>query len=301
MTPREIIAEAWSITRRERRLWRWGMTFSLLETLLNLKLLSYQAYFFWEFSRGRPAGFFDVEIVLYHSIPFWLFLTIVITFTLMVTAELFVPHMAQGAIIGLAAKAYRGEPLKGGTLLAIYNFLPILAIHELFVLSSLATSVTVTSLVLRYVNGSIKTGIIIGIFVMWFISNILKFFGSFAEEAVVLRRTSIFEGLSQSFKLIISYLSHIMFLLVLLFVISIRILVNMVTILLIPAVVIGLGMLLALFLSKTLSILIAVLIGIGLIVLASYFFAYLHVFNQTVWTIAYIELTKQKDLHVILD
>lgn len=301
MTPREIIAEAWSITRRERKLWRWGMTFSLLETLLNIKLIGYQAYFYWELTHGGSAGFFDVEIMLYHSIPFWLFLTLVLSFTFLVIIELFIPHMAQGAIIGLAAKSYRGEPLKGGFLLAVYNFLPIIAIHELFVLSSLTTCVTAVSLVIRYVDGSIKNMIIIGIFVLWFISNILGFFGSFAEEAVVIRRTSIFEGLSQSFKLIISYLSHIMFLLVLLFVISIRILVNMVTVLLIPAIMVGVGMLFALFLSKALSILIAVLIGIALIVVASYFFAYLHVFNQTVWTIAYLELSKQKELHVIVD
>ena len=301
MTPRQIIAEAWAIARRERKLRRWGMTFSLLETLLDVKLISYQLYFLWEYLHGGQAGFFDVEIQLFHSVPFWFFLTFVIGFSLMVLIELVIPHVAQGAIIGLGAKAYQGQELTGGFLLAVYNFLPIFAIHELFVLSSLTTAVTAMSLVLRYVEGSMKIPVIIGIGALWFLSTILKFFGSFAEEAVVIRRMSVFSGLGQSFHLIVSYLGHIMFLLLLLFVISIRILINMVTVLLIPGVMLGIGFLMATFLSQTLSIMVAVVIGFGLILLAGYCFAYLHVFKQTVWTIAYLELSKKKDVSVILD
>lgn len=301
MTPRQIIAQAWAITRREKSLRRWGITSAFLETMLDMKLISYQVYFLWEYMSGRPSGFWDVEITLYHAIPFWAFLTFVIAFLMLVVIEIFIPHMALGAIIGLAAKSYQQEEVKGGAVLAIYNFFPIFAIHELFVLSSTTMSITVISLVLRYVDGDLKTPIIVGIIVMWIISNILKFFGSFAEEAVVIRRQSIFHALGQSFKLIISYLGHIMFLLLLLFVISIRILINMITILLIPGVMIGVAMLFALFLSEALSILIAGCIGVGLILLASYFFGYLHVFKQTVWTIAYLELSKRKELNVILE
>ncbi len=301
MTPREIIAQAWVITRREKSLRRWGIMSAFLETMLDVKLISYQVYFLWEYMSGRPSGFWDIEIILYHSIPFWIFLTFIITILLMFTVEIFIPHMALGAIIGLAAKSYQGDEVKGGFLLAIYNFFPIFAIHEIFVLSSTTMSITVISMVLRYIPGDTKWPIVIGVIVMWILSNILKFFGSFAEEAVVIRRYSIFHALGQSFRLIISYLGHVVFLLLLLFVISIRILINMVTILLIPGIMIGVAMLLALFLSKALSILIAAGIGVGLVLLASYFFGYLHVFKQTVWTIAYLELSKRKDLHVIVD
>lgn len=301
MTPRQIIAEAWAITRRERSLRRWGIASAFLETLLDVKLISYQAYFLWEYLGGGQAGFFDIEILLYSSIPFWAFLTIIIAFLTLVAVEIFFPHMALGAIIGLSAKSYRREPVRGGFVLAIYNFLPIFAIREIFILSSIATAATASSLVLRYVGGDIKTTIVAGIAILWAISNILKFFASFGEEAVVIRRRGIFSALGESFKLIISNLGHVMFLLLLLFVISIRILINMLTVLVIPGLTIGLGFLLATFLSTTLSTAIAACVGVALIVLASYFFGYLHVFKETVWTITYIELSQRKDVSVILE
>ena len=301
MTLREIIAEAWAITRREKSLRRWGMTYSLLETLLNLKLFSYQAYFLWEYMQGHQSGFFDVEVMLYNSVPFWFFLTFVISLTLMVVVELFIPHMAQGAIIGLAAKSYRGDEMKGGFLLAVYNFFPIFAVHEIFVLAGTPMMITVVSLILRYMDSTLQTSLIIGVVIMWVISNILKFFASFAEPAIVIRRVSIFEALGQSFKFIISYMSHVLFLLLLLFVISIRIIINLVTVLVIPAIAIGIGFLLAFFLSTSLSVMIAVVISVILIFLASYFFANLHVFKEAVWTVAYLELLKKKDLSIIVD
>ena len=63
MTPRQIIAEAWAITRREWLLRRWGCTSSLFELLLSIKLIGYQVYFLYEYFWGDgKAGFFDVEI-----------------------------------------------------------------------------------------------------------------------------------------------------------------------------------------------------------------------------------------------
>ncbi len=301
MTPREIIAEAWAITRREKSLRRWGMTYSLLETLLDLKLFSYQAYFLWEYLQGRQSGFFDIEVLLYEAVPFWFFLTFIIFLTLLIVVELFIPHMAQGAIIGLAAKSHQGDELKGGFLLAIYNFVPLFAIHEIFVLASTTTAITVISLIFRYVDSSFHIPLIIGVVLMWGVSNIIKFFASFAQPAVVVRRMSVAAALGQSFKFIVSYLNHVMFLLLLLFVISIRIIINLVTVLLIPGIAMGIGFLLAFFFSTGLSVMIAVIISVGLILLASYFFANLHVFKAAVWTVAYIELSKKKDLSVIME
>ena len=301
MTPREIIAEAWAITTREKTLWRWGFAGALFETLLDVKLLGYQVYFLYKYLSGQGmAGFFDVEILLFEHLPLWASISIITFFTLLIIVEWFFPHIASGAVIGLAAKAHRKEPLKGGLVLGLYNFLPIFAIHELFVLSSWSLAVTSCSLIARYVGGDAGFVGIIGVVSIFVISNILKFFSSFAEEGVVIRKEGIFTAIGRSNKLIISYLGHIMFLLLLLLVISVRILINTVVLIVVPAIAIVIGVLLASFLSPALSYTIATVIGLVLIVLASYFFAYLHVFRQTVWTLAYLELSEKKDLDYIL-
>ncbi|NOS67550.1 MAG: hypothetical protein HOO67_04270 [Candidatus Peribacteraceae bacterium] len=300
MTPREIIAEAWAITRREASMRRWGCTSAFFELLLSIKLISYQIYFLYEYFWGTGgAGFFDIEIVIYESMPHWFFWTFLIVLGVLFIIEFFFPHMALGAIIGLAAKSHMGEPVKGGMVLALYNFFAVFTIHEIFVLGSLSTSITLTSVIMRYIEGNAK-GFIIGLlWLVWALSNVLRFFFSFAEEAVVIDKVGMFEALGRSFKLIISYLGHIMFLLLLLFVISLRIILNVAIIVVIPGLVIGIVLLLGTFLSTLLTWIIGGIVGIALTLVASYFFAYLHVFKQTVWTITYLELRKHKDLDVI--
>ncbi len=299
MTPREIIAEAWAITLRYKKIRRWGFVSSFFETLLNVKLIGYQLYFLHAYMTGRTVGFFDDALWLYDNVPFWLFFSIIATFLTLLAIEWIMPNLAMGAVIGLTAKAHKHEEVKGGLVLALYNFFSIFAIHEFLVLSSWSVAVTLSSLVLRYVDAEIKW-IMVGVIVLfWLFSMVLKFFFSFAQPAVVIQRSNIFHAMGQSFKLIISYLGQVMFLLLLLFVISIRVMINALIVFIIPLIVIGLGVFLTIFLSLTASIIIASLVGFALIVVASYFFAYLHVFREAVWTITYIQLKQHKDLDVI--
>lgn len=302
MTPREIIAEAWAITTRTPSLRRWAFTSSLLETLLSIKLIGYQAYFIYEFMmRGGEPGFFDIELMLFKILPFWAFALIVGSFLILVIIEFFMPHVCLGAIIGLGAKAFRKEEIKGGLVLGLYNFGAIFAIHEFLTLSGISTIVTVSSLTMRYIKGPIQTWIFMMLTGLFLFSMVLKFFFSFAEEGVVIQKLGILEAIGKSFKLIVSHLGQVVFLLILLFVISLRILINAVMIILLPAVIIGLGLLLALFLPALISYTIAGIVGLALVIAASYMFGYILAFKQTVWTITYLELIQKKDLDVIVD
>lgn len=300
MTPREIIAEAWTITRRERKIRLWGFFSSFFETLFLAKLLIYQAWFVVSYLRGNPIGFFDDVIWLYDHVSGNTFFTVLVVFFVLLAIELVFPSFARGAIVGLSAKAVRKEELKGSMALAIYNFFPMFGIHEFFILGNIANVVTFSSLAVRYVDGDVKIFIIAVLAFFWLISVIFRFMASFAEPAVVVNRMGIFAAMGMSFKLIISYTGHVMFLWLLLFVISIRVAINTVFALLIPGIVIGLGIMLThVFSSIQTVMLISVSVGILLILVASYFFAYLHVFRDAVWTITYLELKKFKDLTVI--
>jgi hypothetical protein len=296
MTPREIIAEAWALTSREPLLKRWGFAAAFFSTLLNIKLVGYQIYFAYAYYNDLHVGLLDDFIWLHKVVPLWLFWTIVILFLLLLAVEFIFPNLAQGAIIGLTAKSHRKEKVEGGTVLALYNFFSILAIHEALILASWSTTLTLCSLTLRYGSTSFKWvgfGFILFFFVL---SNILKFFFSFAEPAVVIRKAGVFEAMGTSFKMVVSYLGRIMFLFLLLVMISVRVLINTIVVLLIPAIFMGLIFVLTLVFSKTVTYIIATLVGLGLVVAASWLFAYLHVFNDAVWTIAYMELKKNKDL-----
>ncbi len=300
MKPRDIIARAWAITGREPKLRAWGIASALLETLLSLKLLSYQIYFYWQFFQGNTVGFFAVEEILLQYLPLGLAIAIVVLFLLLVAVEIFFPSVCQGAIIGLAAKSQVKAEVKGGLVLGLYNFFPLFVLKELFAFSGLSALITATTLIIRFMDGWGLRGYFIAVLVFLFFFSIgLRFLCSFAEEAVVIDKLSMFGAMSRSSKLIISHIGKVVFVLLLLLVISLRIVLNAVLVLLIPGIVIGLSLLLSTILPLALSVAISTVIGIGIIGAASYFFGYLHVFKQTVWTLTYLELKKEKDLDVI--
>lgn len=300
MTPREIIARAWHITTTEPKLRHWAFTSSLLETLLSLKLLLTQAYFAWAYFYGHhEAGFFDIEIAIWNFFPQWAAITILLSFVLLVLVEFFFPHLCLGAIIGLAAKRAQGQPVRGGLVLGLYNFFPIFALHEFLVLSTFPTAITAISLILRYIDAPLKGFSVFVVICLFLVGNFLKFLFAFAEEAVVIQKMSVFDAVGRSFKLLISNLQKIMFLYLLMIVISLRILINAVMIIIIPAIVLGFGFLLTYVVSHMISIIIASILGLVLTVVASYFLGYILAFKQTVWTITYLEFMKEKDLDEI--
>lgn len=299
MKPRDIIALAWALTKKEKPIRKWAFSDSLLRTLLNAKLFGYQTWLAYSyFILHDPIGFATIEKTIWENLPHWLSITIFILFGLLVVTELMFPHMARGAIIGLGAKAYQKEEVKGGLVMAIYNFFPLFALHEILLLSSATTTITLCSLALRY-GGDVGKLLCIIMIVVWFFSNILEFFWIFSEEAIVIKKMGIGEAIRLSFKLVISYLSHIVFLILLLFVIILRIVANLLMVILVPAIVLGFGWFLSTLLPAFISYSISTVFGITIIGFASYLFAYLEVFRQTVWTITFIELSKMKDLDVI--
>jgi len=298
MNPREIIAQAWAITLKERQLRKWGFISALLETLLSTKLLVYQTWFLISYLQGNPIGFFaDVEW-LSQRLSFGWVAAIVSFFLVLIFIEWIFPHFAKGAIIGLAAKSYKKEEVKGGLVLAVYNFFPLFAIHEFFFMGSISMVITLSSILLRYAPEMAPFGI--GLMVLFFLfSNLLRFFYIMSEEGVVTRKLTIGKAMGNSFKLVISYLGHVVFLLILGFLISLRILLNAVMIFLIPGIVIGIAFLFGSFLPMPVAISIGAVLGLIIIGLTSYLFAYLEVFRQNVWTITYLELSKLKELDVI--
>ncbi len=301
MTPREIIAKAWAMTKKEKQLRRWGFSSALLETLLNVKLLIYQSWFFYLYViKGHTISFFAMEELFLEYMPAAAAWSLIIFIFALVVIELIFPHFAKGAIIGLAAKSHKKQEVKGGLILALYNCVPIFIVHELFVLSGIFIVIILLFLMIRYGPGGDFLLLPLGLLgFLWLFSIVLKFFSAFAEEAIVIHKLGPFAAIGKSMKLIISHLGHIVFLIILLFVISLRIIINIVMILLIPGIVLGVGLLLTKILSPAISYSVGSFVGFVLVVVGSYFFAYVTVFKQTVWTITYLELSQLKDLDVI--
>ncbi len=300
MTPRDIIARAWALTLQHRSLRRWSFVESFLQTSLDIVLIACQATFFITYvHRGEIIGFFEIGQTLYGGLPGWLFSALFVSFCILFILEFFLPHLCRGAVIGLAAKAHRHEPVRGGLVLAIYNFFPLFVLHGFIFLASWTTVVSAMSLVLRYTDNPMRT-LFCGFLLFFFLlSNVLRFFVCFTPQCIVIKKMSVFAGMARSIKLLLCNMQHVMFLVMLLLVISIRILINAALVIILPGLMVAFGVFLALFLPTSISTIIAVSVGVLLLVVASYFFTYLYAFKMTVWTIAFLEMDAQKDLDVI--
>ncbi|MDD5054887.1 MAG: hypothetical protein PHZ00_01315 [Candidatus Peribacteraceae bacterium] len=298
LTPREIIAQAWTITTTEPALKRWGFFGTFFRLLLDIKLIAYQIYFLVALLHQKEVGLFDDAIWLYDKVSFGMFVTIVVLFLLLLLVEIFVPSMTDGPIIGLTAKSYKREPVQGGFILGLYNFFPIFTVHELFVFSGVNLLITAVSILMRYGAGLTPFLIVIAV-LLWIMSSVLKFLSSFAEPAIVIDKIGIFQSVSKSIKLVFSYPQHVIFLIILLIMITIRVFVNTILIVLIPGAAFGLGIVLTYVFTPVISYSVAGVAGLVMIFVMAYYFTYLHVFKQTVWTLMYMELKGQKEMDVI--
>lgn len=298
MNPREIIAQAWVYTMKEGGMRRWGFASSFVETLLTLELVSYQTWLAYSYWHNKPAGLLHLKTILINTIGLNGFIAVVTGVVLLAIIGWLFPHIARGAVIGLAAKCHRKEPVQGGLVLGVYNFFAIFAVHQLLVLSGITTVISVCSIAIRF-GGSIAPIVVIAIIGLWLFTLMLEFFWIFSEEAIVIHKISVPAAIRKSIKLVISHLGHIVFLMLLLFFIILRIVGNLLMVILVPAIIIALGTGLAQLFSPIVSYSTAGMLGIIIIGISSYFFAYIDIFRQTVWTLTYMELSKLKELDII--
>lgn len=298
MNPREIIAQAWVYTMKEGGMRRWGFAASFIETLLSVQLVSYQAWLLYSYINGTPINYVTIQQQVVEYIGLGGLIAMLVTLGLIWVGGWLFPHLARGAIIGLAAKCHRKEAVEGGLVLGVYNFFSIFAVHQLLILSGLTTVVSLASIALRF-GGSIAPIAIIGILILWAFTLLLEFFWIFSEEAIVIHKIGVRPAIRKSVKLVISHLGHIVFLMLLLFFIILRIVGNLIMVILVPGITIGIGFALTQLLSPIISYSIAGVLGILIVGIASYFFAYIDVFRQTVWTLTYMELSKLKELDII--
>jgi|GEM_PF-410929 hypothetical protein len=306
MTPREIIAKSWLITTKHKnKLLFWGALDAFILMISAMIFVMYQTYVLGSFFRnGEIASWKTVVGIISTPLQGNTAVTILLIVLLVIYLILWavIPRFATAALIGLSAKIHCGDEPKGGIVLAFFNFFALLELAAALGLIGAKTLFSLWSLAVRYMSAGDGSGIFTLsaiLIIFWCVSFIFHFLFTFAEEAIVIRKFGVFKALGQSFKLVLSYLTKVILIAVLLLIIILRIVVNAIIIFLIPSLVMGLGFLFMKFMPEIISFGISGGIGLLIVVVASYFLGYVTVFKHTVWTITYLELSKEKELDVI--
>jgi len=305
MKYRAIIREAWTLTQGNKKLiWWFAFVPALLELLVGMVYLSYQAASFWNnpyFREGAEGSHIISEVFkglvdLFHVQPGLVVFGLVVV-AIILLAYLFLPVFTQGSLIQLVAYIRAGQPVSiaKGISFGFSRFLQLFE-YGLFVKTfSMVGIITEASFALR-ILGPKPFEVLGWIFLLFIVVGLLlTLLMTYSEYYIVIDKEGVFNSVIKSGGLVIRQWHHTLFMLFLMAIIVLRIALNLLVALLIPALVLGP---IYFFTSITVAKIGAVVGGvIGLVVLyfSSYFLGVFHVFATTVWTFTFLELTKEEE------
>lgn len=302
MNSRHIIADAWHFTRENPKLmWWYSFLPSLLTTLIGILYLLYQ---FFAFKRsplfddaeksflteiiGTTLGFLNK-----HS-NLWIPAVIIVVILLILYALL--PTLTQGSLIQSIAKKRHGEPigLARGISLGLLAFLPLLEYHLLIKSFSIISLFTEAAFVLRNLGpGALQT--LLPVFIIAVIVGlILTLLFTYSEFYIVLEKKPVLKSMGRSAKLVVLSWQHTLLIAILMLIIALRIVINILAVLLVPALLFFSAGLLATITLTKIGIAIGVVISLLGLFVATYFTGILNLFANTVWTFTFLELTHEK-------
>jgi len=284
-------------------MWWYAFFPSLVTTLVGVLYVSYQflafkySGLFSEPHRnmivelGRPAlAFLNDHTQLW--IP-----TIMVLFILLISYTL-LPTVCQGALIRIIAKSRRGEEVRvsSGLSLGLLVFLPLLEYHLLVKTFSLFSILTESSFVVRNLGLNALTTLLPVIVLIFIVGLLLTLLFTYSEFFIVLERQSVLNAMGQSAKLVLLSWQHTFLILILMAIIGLRIAINIIAILLIPALLFLSAGYVATITFSSLGMVIGGVMMLIALIIASYFSGILSVFANAVWTFTFLELRTQTDI-----
>lgn len=308
MNSRHVIANAWQFTRENPKLmWWYSFIPSLLTTLIGILYLFYQF-----FSFKRSPLFDDAEKsflteIIGMTLGFLgkhgnLLVPAIITVAIILLLYALLPTLAQGALIQTIAKKRSGETLSigRGLSLGLLAFLPLLEYHLLVKSFSIISLFTEAAFVLRNLGpGALKT--LLPVFIMAVIIGlILTLLFTYSEFFIVLDKKPVLKAMGRSAKLVVLSWQHTLLIAILMLIIALRIIINILAVLLVPALLFfSAGFLATVTLTK-IGIAIGVAVSLIGLFVATYFTGILNLFANTVWTFTFLELVSEKETKEVM-
>lgn len=305
MNYRQIIGEAWNFTQENKKLIVWyAFIPSVLSTIVGVVYLVYQFYAFkssplfenWQesFTVVALKGIFDaIKSHMESLVPL---IIVGIIFALM---YFFLPPFTEGAMIQLIARKKGGQDvrIRDGLKYGMFYFL------ALFSYSLVDRTYNITSLfweggfLLRYLGPAAFETLLPVVAVITIVSLIFMVLFIFAQYYIVIDDSHITTSMAKSAVLVTKHIGKTLMISMLMFVIGIRILLQIVFVLLVP-----LGVLTGIFYFAASTIpdvglIIGGVLGVAALFFASYLGAIVHVFTTTVWVFAFLDLSTTPEIN----
>lgn len=303
MNCRHIIAQAWHFTRENKKLmWWYSFLPALLTTLIGILYLIYQ---FFSFKRSplfeNAEQSFLAELIT-KTVGFFnnhgnLWVPAIITTVIVLILYLLLPTLCQGALIQFIAHKKREEPvsLTRAFSLGLLIFLPLFEYHLVIKTFSIVSLFTEAAFILRNLGpGAMET--LLPVFILaTIIGLLLTLLFTYSDFFIVLDKKPVLRSMGRSAKLVVLSWQHTFLIAILMLIIGLRVIINIIAVLLVPALLFFSTGLLAAVTFAGIGLFIGIVISFTGLFVASYFTGILNVFANAVWTFTYLELMDEKN------
>ncbi len=295
MKSSEVIRIAWHLTNSTKGLLWFGVIPAFFSTLVGIGYLAYQFFAFETspFFGGKDFDFSRIESLIFDFVGNHSSFVIFGIVTAVVVGILFflLPPLCEGGIIGLVSAIWKKKEdvrASDGVAIGAHHFLKMFEFQLAVGVFSFAEFLTITSLMVRKLGFS--SWLIFLLAFLFVVSFILSFLFIYAQNFIVLENRDLIPAFMGSAKLVVSNLRKTFLMWLLILLISIRVVVNVILIFLIPTFVAFVANFFVSTIAITIGIILAILVGFVVISLAAYLAGVLHIFTTAAWTLTFLNL-----------
>lgn len=284
-------------------MWWYAFLPSLLTTLIGILYLLYQFFAFKKSALFENAEKGFLTDVITGTLDFFkqhdqLLIPAVITVAVILLLYALLPTLCQGGLIQIIAGRRKGEPTKTfeGLSFGILVFLPLLEYHLLIKGFSIFSFLTEAAFILRNLGPGALQTLLPVLIVAVIIGFCLTLLFTYSEFFIVLDKKPVLRAMGRSAKLVILSWQHTFLIGILMLIIGLRVFINIIAVLLVPALLfLAAGLLATVTLAK-----IGIAIGVALafigLFVAAYFTGIINVFANAVWTFTFLELMNEQKI-----
>ncbi|MFH0834437.1 MAG: hypothetical protein V2A63_03545 [Patescibacteria group bacterium] len=299
MKSSEVIRLAWQLTNSKKGLIWYGVVPTFFTMLVGLGYITYQ-FLAFEVSPFFGNKHFDFGKIGVLTLDFFkdhpgMIAVLVVAAVITAIGYFLIPPVTEGGLIGLTAAFHKGREdveVRDGVTIGMHHFFTMFEYGALVGAFSFFEFMTVVSLSIRHLG--VPTWLVILLAVLFFVSFVLGFLFIYSQNFIILEHRGIIGAISGSAKLVISNFGQTFLMWLLMLLISIRVIINVILVFLIPAFV---AFVANFFVSKVVlafGIILATIAGLIVLCIAAYLGGVLHVFTQAAWTITFLELDCQR-------
>jgi hypothetical protein len=303
MNYKEIVAEAWQFTQANKKLALWyGAVPAFFTTLIGVCYIVYQYYAFLSSQLFQQWNRSFLSLVATTILDFLrtntgLIVPLLISAVILALGYFIVPVICQGALIQMIARRKNGQQIPGrkGFNYGFITFLPLFE-YKLFVQTfSIFSLFSITGTAIRNFGWRVLW-IIIPIFAFLLIVALFAaILFTYSEFFIVIDGDKVFSSIAKSVGLVTRHLEETVLLTILMLIISVRIIIQLLFVLLIPIVGIGVVYLMTAANLPTAGVILGSSLGLIGLFVAAYLNGIVHTFAMAVWTFTFLHLTSQTE------